>query len=57
MENTQFQVGDIVQLKSGSPHMTVVDHQPGLLVQVIYYRGGDQDFSKQALESAILKKV
>lgn len=50
-----FQPGDVVTLKSGGPHMTVIS-MSGNLASVVYWRDRDQDFKTTDFEGFLLKK-
>jgi len=55
MAEAKFNKGDVVELKSGSPKMTVVEYYPAGLTSVVFYdnitnRIINQEFDKSAFK-------
>lgn len=58
MAEPTFKKGDIVELKSGSPKMTVIDYYPSGLTTVVFYdyitnRIVPQEFDKSAFKISV----
>lgn len=54
MEETKYKAGDLVQLKSGGPLMTVSE-QVMNLVHVTWWNGGTSDFSRESFYADCLE--
>jgi uncharacterized protein YodC (DUF2158 family) len=54
----EIKIGDIVRLKSGSPHMTVTDVEDGgISIAVIYWHEKLCEFKRINFESGLLEKI
>jgi uncharacterized protein YodC (DUF2158 family) len=51
-----FQIGDTVQLKSGSPKMTITDVEE-IIIRVIFWNEPLNDFKRTSFESGLLIKT
>lgn len=51
-----FQPGDVVQLKSGGPEMTVKDVTTDL-IRVMWYRGRDQEFTSDEFPPQLIYRT
>jgi uncharacterized protein YodC (DUF2158 family) len=57
MENTtEFEIGDLVELRSGSPTMTVSDVEINI-VHCQYWNPTAQKFQKADFDFALLRKI
>jgi uncharacterized protein YodC (DUF2158 family) len=52
----EFEIGDVVELKSGSPQMTVTDAED-IETMVIYWNPQKQIFERTSFETGLLIKI